>query len=135
MKAKSEFKITKWDEKTYLEISADQKMTKATVAFSFSGDLEGTALTEWVMYYPNAGNADPSKSHADYLGFIRVEGKMGGKSGSFVIEDKGSYVEGVAKSILHIVVNSGTDGFKGIKGSGRYNASHSSSAFELDYTI
>lgn len=135
MKSKSEFKITKWEEKTYQEISADQKMTKASVEFSFTGDIEGSASTEWLMYYPSAGHGDPSKSHAEYLGFIRIEGKMNGQSGSFVIEDKGTFVEGMAKSSLHIVANSGTDGFKGIKGSGRYNASHTTSSFELDYTI
>jgi len=135
MKSKSEFKITKWDEKTYKEMSADQKMTKASVEFTFTGDLEGSALTEWLMYYASSGHGDPTKSHAEYLGFIYVEGKMNGRSGSFVIEDKGTFVEGMAKSSLHIVPNSGTDGFKGIKGMGLYNASHTTSSFELDYTI
>lgn len=135
MKSKSEFKITKGDENTYQEISPDQKMTKASVEFSFSGDLEGSAVTEWLMYYPSAGHGDPNKSHAEYLGFIRIEGKMNGKWGSFVIEDKGTFIEGMAKASLQIVSNSGTDGFKGIKGSGFYNASHTTSTFELDYTI
>ncbi len=133
MKLKSEFKITKWEENTYFELSPDQKMTKATVAFGFTGDLVGTAATEWLMYYTYTGGADPDKSQANYVGYIRVEGTIQGKSGSFVLEDRGLFEKGLARSKVIIVENSGTEGFKGIKGNGYYEADHTKSIFELDY--
>jgi hypothetical protein len=66
---------------------------------------------------------------------MRIEGTISGKSGSFALEDQGTFAAGVAKSSLRIIEGSGTGDFKRIKGSAKYEASHTGASFELDYSL
>ncbi len=65
------------------------KATKASVEYAFSGDIEGTANVEYLMFYSSFDPRDPHNAAAQYVGLIKVVGKLKGKSGSFALTDNG----------------------------------------------
>jgi hypothetical protein len=45
-RATATFRVKAWDESPYDEVDAGPKLTRATVAKSFSGDIEGEGTVE-----------------------------------------------------------------------------------------
>jgi len=135
MKAKGTYVVKKWEEKAYDKISSDMKMTKASVEYAMSGEINGKAFVEYLMYYKFFDIKDQHKSSASYIGLMRFVGKIRGNEGSFVIEDHGTFENGEANSTLKIVADSGLGRFKGIQGTGNYSADQNGIQIELDYNI
>ena len=133
MHVKSTYKVKKWEEKPYEEISSSMRMTKASVEFEMNGDLTGKALVEYLMFYKHFDEKDQHKANAVYTGLIRFTGSVNGKAGSFAMQDNGSFEGGTAKSTLQVISGSGTEELKGISGSGKYIANQDGFNIELDY--
>jgi hypothetical protein len=128
-KAAGTFEVTAWDEKPYLEMADGRKLTRASVTQRFSGDIEGEGSVEWLMFYREDGTAS-------FVGMQHVVGKIGGRSGSFVLETSGSYDGKTARASWSIVPGSGTNGLNGLRGSGTYVAGHGSTAeITLEYEL
>jgi hypothetical protein len=108
--AKSTFKIDAWDEQPYAD-----KLTRAQVKATYSGDIEGQGETEWLMCYRE-------DKTADFVGFQRIVGRVGDRSGSFVFESTGAFDGKEASGPLAIVKGSGTGDLAGITGSGTLTA-------------
>jgi hypothetical protein len=126
-KAKAIFKISAWDEKSYDEFDGGRKLTRANVKKSFRGDIAGESTLEYLMLYREDGSAS-------FIGLERVIGKVGNRSGSFVLEHRGTFENGVAQSTWQIVPDSGTGDLRGLSGEGSGTAGHSEEiAFALDY--
>src|SRR5262245_45046884 len=136
MKASATYTVKKWEEKPYDEISSDQKMTRASVEYALDGsDIKGKASVEYLMFYSHFDAQDQHKASAEYVGLVRFNGALGGKSGSFVMQDTGRFGQGTATSALQIVDGSGTEELKGIKGKGSYRANKEGFRFEVDYSV
>jgi hypothetical protein len=135
MIAKGTYTVKKWEESGYQQVAPDKKMTKATVEYLLSGDIEGKASVEYLMFYSHSDPTDPHKSSASYVGLIYFDGTVSGTSGSFVLEDSGVFEDGSAKSTLRIASGSGTGPLQGIRGTGKYLANREGYHFELEYTI
>jgi hypothetical protein len=135
MKASATYKVEKWKEETWKDISPETKMTKASVEFSFKGEIEGKTMVEYLMFYKRFDAKDQHKSSAEYVGLMQFDGKLNGKSGSFALEDKGVFEAGAARSTLRILEGSSTNELKGIKGTAQYQADAAGSRFELDYDL
>lgn len=135
MKAKASYEVKKWKEETYQQISPIMKMTRASVEFGMHGEIEGIAAVEYLMFYKSFDPNDQHKSSASYLGLMRFDGKVSGKSGSFAMQDQGSYEAGAAKSTLKIIEGSGTGELKAVRGNATYLADHNGAMFELDYWL
>lgn len=125
----------KWDEKTIEIIEDRMKLTRVSAEFVFEGDIEGLAKVEYLMFYSAFDPADMHKSKAQYVGQIRIVGKLKGKAGSFVVTDAGSFVEGVANSELSIIAGSGTDELSGISGVGEYAADQKGCTWEMEVSL
>jgi hypothetical protein len=135
MKAVATYTPIKWDEEPYEHVSTNMKMTRASVAFAFVGQIEGQASVEYLMFYRDYDERDPHKAAASYVGLIRLQGKLNGQSGSFAMEDRGVFEGGTARSILTIIPGSGTAELKGITGKGSYVATQKSCNCELEYEL
>jgi len=135
MKAKGTYSVKKWDENTYEPISPEMKMTRASVEYTLSGEIEGIASVEYLMFYRHFDAKDQHKSSASYTGLIRFNGVVAGKQGSFVMKDNGTFEGGSAVSALGICAGSGTGSLAGITGTAGYRASHEGSLFELHYKL
>jgi hypothetical protein len=135
MIARAKYTVAKWEETPYQQPSPTTKMTKASVEFILTGEIDGKASVEYLMYYKYSDPADPHKSSAVYLGLIRFEGELNGKKGSFILEDRGAFKSGAANSTLKIIEGSGLADLTNIRGSGSYLADSSGARMELEYQL
>ena len=135
MKASATYTVKKWEEKPYDNISSNQKMTKASVEYALDGEINGKASVEYLMFYSHFDAHNQHKAAAEYVGLMRFNGALGGKSGSFVMQDTGKFGQGTATSALQIVEGSGTDELKGIKGKASYRANKEGFRFEVEYSV
>lgn len=127
--ATSTFEVKSWDEQTLNEVDGRLKMTRASVGFAYHGQLEGESATEYLMLYRD-------DSGATVIGLERISGQLNGKSGSFAIESRGGYEDGVATGELTVVPGSGTGELEGISGRGRaVSGKDGTTSFSLDYDL
>jgi hypothetical protein len=110
---KATFEVTSWDETPFDDGVGVSKLTEALVSKKYSGDVDGTSITKWLMAYA------PDKT-ATYVGIERIQGTVAGKHGSLVVLHDGKFEDGVASAELRVV--SGTDQLKGASGSGKFRA-------------
>ncbi|MHC4141241.1 MAG: DUF3224 domain-containing protein [Planctomycetota bacterium] len=111
------FKITKWDEQPYDEIASGPKLTRASVTQAFTGGIEGEGAVEYIMMHR-------SDKSAIYVGLLRVDGRIGTRSGTFVLRCQGTYAEGTATCSWSVVPGSGTGELSGLRGDGDFSAGH-----------
>src|SRR5512147_725313 len=99
--ANAQFAIKNWDEKSYSEGQDLPKLTRASVTKTFTGDIEGEGQVEYLMMYSSDGSAT-------FVGLERVSGRIGGKSGTFVLQRVGVFESGQAKESYSVVPGSAT---------------------------
>lgn len=124
-----------WDEKNIEVFDETKKMSRVSAEFVFEGDIVGLAKVEYLMFYSVFDLADMHDSKAQYVGQIRIIGKLNGKSGSFVLNDSGTFAEGVATSELWIIADSGTGELSGISGVGEYSADPKGCTWEMEISL
>jgi hypothetical protein len=113
------FETTTWDEQTYSEIEGAGKLTRVSATDVFRGDIEADATTAYVMAY----RADGSGS---FMGLQRVVGRVGDRSGSFVLQHSGTFTgdtdpaAAVVTATWTVVPDSGTGALRGLRGEGGY---------------
>ena len=115
--ATATFEVKTWDEKPYNEIDGGPKLTRASVTKSFHGDIEGEGALEYLMFYPGDGSAT-------FVGLERVVGRVGDRSGSFVLQHSGTFEGGTAKATWSVVPGSGTGDLRGLRGKGGFASAH-----------
>jgi Protein of unknown function (DUF3224) len=106
--ATSAFTITGW-EPTTIDDRDGVSLTRTKVTKTFTGDLEGTSVAELLM----AGAPNDS---AAYVGFERIEGKLNGRAGSFILHHNAVSVRGEQSASWTIMANSGTGELQSISG-------------------
>ena len=104
------FKIDSWDEEP-----GAGGVARAAVRQTFSGDIEGAGQTEWLMCYR------PDKT-ADFAGYMRLEGRIGDRTGAVALRSTGAFDGKEASGPLTIVEGSGTGELAGIAGGGTLSA-------------
>lgn len=128
MRAAVTFRILGWDEEPFDEPEGGPKLTKAHIRRSFEGDLVATGNLMYVMSYLD-------DSDATFLGFEKVAGTLGGRSGSFVLRHTGAYDGEKATATCEVVPGSGTGELAGLSGSGGFSVGHAEQhdmAFEYE---
>jgi hypothetical protein len=111
------FEIKNWEEKPYDETAGMPKLVRASVTEAFQGDIEGEGTVEYLMMYRDDGSA----------GFIfmrRVVGRVGGRSGSFVLQGSGEFEGVTAKGTWLVMPGSGSGVLRGLRGEGGFVAHH-----------
>jgi hypothetical protein len=127
-RANATFAVTNWDEKPYDEVDGGPRLTRAAVTKVFSGELEGNATVEYLMVHRSDGTAT-------FVGVERVTGTLGGKTGSFVLEHRGTFEKATAKAMCRVVAGSGTAELAGLHGEGSFAAVGREAPFTLDYEL
>ena len=125
--ANGRFAIQSWDEKPYSEGPGLPKLTRASVTKIFTGDIEGEGQVEYLMMYRADGSAT-------FVGLERFVGRIGGKSGTFVLQRSGVFENGQAKESYAVVGESATGELAGLRGEGRSEVGHGMEhPFSLSY--
>jgi hypothetical protein len=103
-------------------------LARAHVTKTFSGDLAGTSETDIITVH----TARP----AAYVGIERVQGRLHGREGGFVLQHNAGGEAGIPWMTWKIVESSGTGDLAGIRGEGQIvigpDGGHS---YTLDYEV
>ena len=127
--ANARFVIRSWDEKPYGEGPELPRLTRATVAKTFTGDIEGEGHVEYLMMYRSDGSAS-------FVGLERLTGRIDGKSGTFVLERTGAFENAQAKESYVVIPGSGTGELRALRGQGASAVGHGTDyPFTLVYEL
>jgi hypothetical protein len=82
------------------------------------------------MFYREDGTAS-------YAGLERIVGRLGERSGSFVLRANGTFEDGAARTTVQVVDGSGTGELRGLRGTGTAVAASGQpgGTFTLDYDL
>jgi Protein of unknown function (DUF3224) len=109
------FEVTDWNEEPFDERSDGAKLTSARVTKSYSGEIEGDSVTQWLMAYAEDGSAT-------FVGLERINGTIAGRSGTLVVQHLGTYQDGAATAELTAVAGCGGGELAGVTGTGDFTA-------------
>jgi hypothetical protein len=118
--------------RTYEPTSYDQPakgpvLSRIHVEEEFAGDVEGTGVVEFLQ-------AQVSADTASFVGLERVSGSVGGRSGTFVLQDQGTLRGTTVSGDWFVVPGSGTGELTGLRGEGGFTAELGQGAdITLDY--
>jgi hypothetical protein len=127
--ANARFAIKSWDEKPYSEGQDLPRLTRASVTKTYTGDIEGEGQVEYLMLYRGDGSAT-------FVGLERVVGRIGGQTGTFVLQRTGVFESGQAKESYSVVLGSATGELSGLRGEGSSAVGHGTEhPFTLHYEL
>jgi hypothetical protein len=115
-------KIASWDETTTAEFDDNSKITHAVVTLAEGAEGLTSGTSESVLYYRPDGSSS-------YVGVLRLTGTLDGRTGSFVLTDRGGYDGTTAASTSEIVAGSGTGELAGISGTATSTSTHADYPF------
>ena len=125
-RAASTFEITAWEETPYDQPVEGSKLSRATVKKIFRGEIEGESTTELLMFQAGDGSAS-------YVALERVAGRIGDRSGSFVVQDSATRSGAMQRASWFVVPSSGTGELRGLQGEAEYRHDEHEATFTLDY--
>lgn len=129
IQGKATFSVKGWDERTWdgkpaSEVTGE-KLTLAVVSYGYAGDIQGKSEFQYLMVYRADGTGN-------YVGLERVEGVLGGRSGSFVLQHSGTFDAQGVRGNAFVVPSSGTGDLKALRAEGRIDLSGHRDAYPLD---
>jgi Protein of unknown function (DUF3224) len=121
--------VASWDEKNYDETDGQPALAHAKIGNRYHGDLEAEGSARSLMIYR-------STDSAEFTGLERVTGRLGERSGSFVVRTGGVYEDGMVTYDWAIVPGSGTGELRGLRGAGTVTwAQGESGSLAFDYDL
>lgn len=128
-RANARFAIKSWDEQPYSEGKDLPKLTRARVIKIFTGDIEGEGQVEYLMMYRSDGSAT-------FVGLERIVGRIGDRTGSFVLQRSGVFESGKATESYSVIPGSASGDLRGLRGDGSSAVGHGTEhPFVLNYEL
>lgn len=121
--------VVKLDKQPLADKDADPMLARMSIDKKFSGDLEATSRGEML----SAGTV--AKGSAGYVAIERVSGKLGGRSGTFVLQHSGTMNRGKPTLSVTVVPDSGTGDLTGLTGSMTIDISGGKHSYQFEYTL
>jgi len=119
--------VHKYEPSAYDEPAGGPVLTRIHVEESFSGDISGDGVVEFLQ----AARADGS---ASFVGIERVTGTIAGRNGTFLLQDAGTVQDNIVSGDWFVIPGSGTAGLAGLRGEGGFRANLGEGAqVHLDY--
>ena len=119
--------VHKYEPAGYGEPAEGPALTRIHVEESFSGDISGQGVVEFLQ----AARPDGS---ASFVGIERVTGTVAGREGSFLLQDAGTVEDNIVSGAWFVIPGSGTGKLAGLRGSGGFRANLGEGAqVYLDY--
>jgi hypothetical protein len=126
-RAEAVITVHKYEPVAYDQPGEGPVLTRIHVEESFSGDVAGGGVVEFLQ----AGRADGS---ASFVGIERVTGTIAGRSGTFLLQDAGTVERQVVRGAWFVIPGSGTGELAGLRGEGGFSANLGEGAqVHLDY--
>jgi hypothetical protein len=126
-RAEGHIEVNTYDPAIFDESADGPVLTDIHVTETFSGDFQGKGIVHFVQA------AFPDGS-ASFVGIERFRGSLKGKTGSFLLQDRGTLVGQEVTGEWFVVPGSGTGGLIGLRGDGGFRATLGQhAAIWLDY--
>jgi len=132
MTVRGEFTVAAWNEENLSYFPAGMPVAKASIVFEATGEVSGRLTVEYLLQYSVQDTVNPHNSQATYTGYMFLDGSIGGKTGTVVIEDRGSYTQTGPASVLRIKPGTGTGELAGVTGTGKYGMNDGKMIIEFD---
>lgn len=116
-------------QKTDSKAAESANLGSMSIEKQFHGDLEGTSVGEML----SAGTE--VKGSAGYVAMERVNGILGGRSGTFVLQHSGTMTRGEPQLSVTVVPDSGTGELKGITGKLEIKIIEKKHFYDFEYTL
>jgi Protein of unknown function (DUF3224) len=127
IRASGRIEVKTYEPKPYDEPSEGPELVEIHVTETFVGDIEG----EGEVGFLQAVRADGS---ASFVGIERLEGRIGDRRGTFLLQDAGTLEGGTVSGQWFVVPGSGTGELTGLRGEGGFTAELGRhAAITLDY--
>ena len=111
----------------YDEPAEGPALTRIHVEESFSGDISGAGMVEFLQ----AARPDGT---ASFVGIERVTGTLAGREGTFLLQDAGTVQDSIVSGQWFVIPGSGTGQLAGLRGEGGFRANLGEGAqVHLDY--
>ena len=104
-------------------------LARMSIDKQFHGDLEGTSEGEMLTA---SGSV---KGSAGYVAMERVEGKLKGRAGSFVLQHNATMNRGVPELNIQVVPDSGTGQLEGLTGRMTITITAGKHFYDFEYTL
>jgi hypothetical protein len=125
-------KIESWDEKPYRELEDGSRFTRASVQLTVSEErIQAEATWDALMHYLADGTSS-------YVGLMHLTGRLGDRSGSFVLQGGGTFDGKRASGESVVVSATATGGLSGLTGTATSVSTHEDYPFmplTLDYDV
>ena len=113
--ARAVITVHKYEPSAYDEPAEGPVLTRIHVEESFSGDITGDGVVEFLQ----AARADGA---ASFEGIERVTGELGGRRGTFLLQDAGTLQDNIVSGDWFVLPGSGTGQLAGLRGEGGFRA-------------
>ena len=121
-----------WEEKTLSPSEANPKLAHASVANTFSGGIKaGRTTCEYTIVYI-------TEKTGIFTGMELLVGRLDGREGTFVVEERGSFeTDGTVRCTFEVVPGTGTEELTGLRGTGNftYTPGEPSSPYTFSYDL
>jgi hypothetical protein len=126
-RAHSVITVRKYEPAAYDEPAEGPALSRIHVEESFSGDISGDGLVEFLQ----AAHAD---GPASFVGIERVTGAVAGHEGTFLLQDAGTVQDNIVSGEWFVIPGSGTGKLARLRGTGGFRANLGEGAqVHLDY--
>jgi hypothetical protein len=125
--ATAKITVKTYEPQPYEEPDQWPQLVRIHVVEEFSGDIEGDGVAQFLQ----VSLADDA---ASFVGLERVSGRVGDRSGTFVLQDQGTLEGTTVSGRWFVVPGSGTAELAGLRGEGGFTAQLGEGAdVTLDY--
>jgi hypothetical protein len=119
--------VRKYEPSAYDEPAEGPALARIHVEESFSGDISGDGVAEFLQ-------AARAGGPASFAGIERVTGAVGGREGTFLLQDAGTVAGSIVSGDWFVIPGSGTGELAGLRGTGGFRANLGEGAqVHLDY--
>jgi hypothetical protein len=122
------FEVRSWTEDTWQGADGEVKLSHVTGTQRFEGDIVGDGSVAWLMCYLPEGSAR-------FVGLQRIDGRVGARRGSVVLESIGDHDGASSTGSWKVVPGSGAGELAGATGRGGFQAPGGKTVeYELELT-
>jgi hypothetical protein len=126
--AEGTFKVVHFTNDTYKELPDGASLSRFSAVDAFEGDITGRGEAEAQMF----NRADGTTRD---VGYILIIGKLGGRSGTFVVETVGAFDGKSVTSAWRVVPGTGTGELRGLHGEGVETAEPTTDGWLAHYRL
>jgi hypothetical protein len=125
--AEAKIAVQTYEPEPYDESADAPALVRIHVEERFSGDIEGAGVANFLQ-------VSLAEDSASFVGLERVTGRVGERSGTFVLQDEGTLEGTTVSGRWFVVPGSGTAELDGLRGEGGFTAQVGEGAdVTLDY--